>query len=387
MKAIEKIFVNYENGIYNECMSTDECKSILHDRDIYIYGCGNAGTTLTKRLQNAGYVIQGFIDNGQGKSKGTYEGIQIYRTEELYKVIEKEKPMVIIVALFSMHIYPQIKSSLENVFGLQAEIYYFTEFRKLETIFNTDLEPAFSAFMGENPEQLVLEKEKIISVYDVLEDDESKSLYCELLEFYLGKKFVDFTLLPFEEHYFAYDIYSINEEEVFVDCGAYDGDTLEIFIKNQDNKFKKYIAIEADEINCTKIQQKIDDNRVSVLNHFIADDNYVINFESTGTSYGMGGANGSSVMTKTLDELTYSDAPTFIKVNLEGYDLDAIRGASTIIKEYKPIVSVQGHHKSNHFWEIIETLKAMADDYKFYLRNYGGIIEYTFYAIPLDRLV
>ena len=62
--------------------------------------------------------------------------------------------------------------------------------------------------------------------------------------------------------------------------------------------------------------------------------------------------------------------------------------AENIIKECMPIIAAQGHHKVEHLWEIIETIESFNKSaYSFYLRNYMGIDEFTFYAIPGDRIM
>lgn len=127
-----------------------------------------------------------------------------------------------------------------------------------------------------------------------------------------------------------------------------------------------------------------------MLQRYIADRKKEINFISKGTSYSKGenSSSGETIETVTIDELAYQYKPTFLKVNIEGADVDAIKGAQRVISEFAPIIAVQGHHKVEHLWEIVEVIQGFnKKDYHFFLRNYGGISEYTFYAIPKSRLI
>lgn len=66
------------------------------------------------------------------------------------------------------------------------------------------------------------------------------------MNFYIACDIPMFTVLPFDEHYFAYDIYRKTDYEVFIDCGAFTGDTLDIFVRNNNGKYKSYVGIETD---------------------------------------------------------------------------------------------------------------------------------------------
>lgn len=59
----------------------------------------------------------------------------------------------------------------------------------------------------------------------------------------------------YEEQYFSYDIYRRIEKEIFIDCGAYNGDTFQIFRKNNFS-YEKYMLIDPDPIYIKNIAKK-----------------------------------------------------------------------------------------------------------------------------------
>lgn len=356
-------------------------------------GAGNCGTVLFHRLNAAGIPATAFIDNYGSIHGKQYCGIPIYTSKELSSKLRRDRRYICIVALLDILSFEQIKETLEQDLGKQVQVYFFTQFRAFRPVFGIDKKPEFSAYLGEDSSVLLDNRERIVSVYNLLADDQSKKCFLELLNFYISADFVRFTVLPFEEHYFAYDLYRKIDNEVFVDCGAYNGDTIDIFLKNQKGLFGRYLAIEADRVNYRKIVEKVERQgieRIDVLQRYVADRKKKISFISSGTSYGKSedSSGGETVETVTIDELAYQYKPTFLKVNIEGADVDAIKGAKKVISEYAPIVAVQGHHKAEHLWEIVEVIRGFnKKDYHFFLRNYRGIIEYTFYAIPENRLI
>lgn len=394
MKNIEEIFSDFNNNIFNRGMNSTECEKILKNNQVIIYGCGNSGTILYERLKKEKIEVSAFIDN-EGSIYGKQFGdVCVFTCEEMLLHMKQDQSYVVLVALLDILSYESIKNMILEKLNLYNNIlvFYFTQFRAYEKVFGLDKEPEFSAYLGENAEVLLENKEHIIHTYNMLDDPMSKKCYLELLNYYIVSDFIPFTVLPFREHYFAYDLYKKIKNEVFIDCGAYDGDTIDIFLENQERLYEKYIAIEADKVNYEKLLEKVSNiDNVKVIRSYISDERKEMKFYSQGVSYSRGGTKEGRedvIETITLDELVYQYKPTFLKINIEGADAAAILGAKRIIKEYKPIIAVQGHHKVQHLWEIVEIIENYSEsEYKFYLRNYMGIDEFTFYAIPPQRLI
>ena len=61
--------------------------------------------------------------------------------------------------------------------------------------------------------------------------------------------------------------------------------------------------------------------------------------------------------------------PTFIKMDIEGAEVNAIKGAKNTLMKYKPKLAISIYHKWSHRWEIPLMLKEIVPDYKFYLKK------------------
>lgn len=390
---IDELFSLYETSSLGlSRIGCEECERLLRNNRIIIYGAGNSGGVLFERLKRIGIGTVAFWDNRGSIYGEQYKGIPVYNCTGINHVVNSNLSYVVIVALFDILSYSNIKNGiLESWEGdkERLQVVYFTELREYNELFRLENEPRFSAYLGESPEYIFDHKDCILHVNHLLADEESRLVYKELFNYYLNFDFVDFTVHPFEEHYFDYTIYKRIDDEVFVDCGAYDGDTLDIFLTHN-KSFNRYLAIEADGINYSRLKKKVADinpERIQLFNEYVSDTPKEIGFSSYGTSYSNSSNEQERIFTKTLDELVFAYAPTFIKINIEGADLDAIRGSHRIIESYHPIIACQGHHRANHLWEIVEVINEYAEGkYQFFLRNYSGITEFTFYAIPLNRL-
>ena len=60
----------------------------------------------------------------------------------------------------------------------------------------------------------------------------------------------------------------------------------------------------------------------------------------------------------------------FIKLDVEGAELDVLRGATTTITRFKPILALSAYHKLDDFWTLMNFVKALNPDYEFALRHY-----------------
>ena len=90
----------------------------------------------------------------------------------------------------------------------------------------------------------------------------------------------------------------------------------------------------------------------------------------------------------SLDEELRNEMPSFLKLDIEGAEADALEGAQNIIKTFKPIIAICVYHRPPDLWQIPLFLNQLNTDYIFFLRihendGFGTVV----YAIPPDRLL
>ncbi len=87
-----------------------------------------------------------------------------------------------------------------------------------------------------------------------------------------------------------------------------------------------------------------------------------------------------------LDEIIADEAPTFIKMDIEGAEIDTILGASHIIEKYTPILAISTYHLQDHLWRLPLLVNSICSDYSYFLIPHGeNGLESVFYAIPNSR--
>ena len=88
-----------------------------------------------------------------------------------------------------------------------------------------------------------------------------------------------------------------------------------------------------------------------------------------------------------IDDLETEEPPTFIKMDIEGAELDALEGARRSIQTHRPILSICVYHKQNDLWRIPLFIHTLVEDYRLFLRPHEvDGKELVCYAVPANRL-
>ncbi len=200
--------------------------------------------------------------------------------------------------------------------------------------------------------------------------------------------------LPMQQLYFPLDLIALSSDEVFVDCGAFDGASITSFIQHSGADFRRLIALEPDPSNFQKLQKYILSLPANLKDRVVAfqiaagQKKGIAHFEVTGTVVSRVTESGEiEVGSAPLDDILQECSPTYIKMDIEGSELDALTGACETIKHADTVWAICAYHKQEDLWKIPLFIKSISDDYCFYLRRYAEECwELVCYAIPAKRI-
>jgi len=246
----------------------------------------------------------------------------------------------------------------------------------------------------ELPYRILERAGEMAPAYELLADEVSRQEFRAQIRW---RCLLDYDCLPAPhdagEMYFPDELLSLSPSEVLVDCGAFDGDSIRSFLRKTNGSFRHIYAFEPDSGNRRALDSFIEQlptgaaSNVTVLPYVLGRQNGMIGFSAEGF-VGSRVANSPAseiVECRSLDTVLADapEPPTFIKMDIEGAEPDAIIGAQETISRYRPALAICAYHRCEHLWELPKLLNKANPDYRIYLRRYAEECwETVYYAIP-----
>lgn len=247
---------------------------------------------------------------------------------------------------------------------------------------NNALDIVTPAFIGMDLEYIKENESKFEQVLNILRDEKSRETFINFLSSCLTLNSEFIRSCYSKNSYFIKEI-QLSNNEVFVDAGAFNGDTLNEFMKETNNNYKKYYAFEPDEINFEKLYLKNKNLKSVYLNKIgLSYKKGFAKFDAfEGVSSRINENGFMEVPINTIDNLC-KDA-TFIKMDIEGSEMEALIGARNVILKNKPKLAICIYHKKEHLTDIFEYIHSLIPEYNFFIRQHNkfNATELVLYAI------
>jgi FkbM family methyltransferase len=202
--------------------------------------------------------------------------------------------------------------------------------------------------------------------------------------------------------YYEDDYISLSHDEIFVDCGTNTGDTVMQFIdkmKAADKTYKKIYAFEPSTPNRAKAIERLSPCcGVTIVPKGVWSHNAELPFFDDNFRYGASSfglmqveeAKGGYVVPVTSLDIFFKEKgelPTFIKMDIEGSEKEALIGAANIIKRGKPKLAICAYHKIEDIYELPQTILGIRDDYRFALRTHANGPNYKAGYAPCEAIL
>lgn len=232
-------------------------------------------------------------------------------------------------------------------------------------------------------------KDDIARLENLLADDKSRQIWKQMIEF---RKTMNYKIHPGmePEQYFVEDIIRLNDKEVFIDCGGYDGMTSLDFMKKVKGNFRRVVIFEPDVQCLPMIRKNVPvDERIVVIPKGVWDTEKNLSFVSSGDAVshvverGVEYSQGvDTISVVSIDGCNECGDATFIKMDLEGAEQKALKGAEETIRKNKPKLAISIYHSDEDMLEIIDYIHKLIPEYKLYVRNHSnGWIDTVVYAV------
>lgn len=338
------------------------------DKPIIIYCMSTAGLNMYRMLKLEGINVIGFSDsNVENKSK-LFCGLPVFSVEDLKKMDTVTIVIATQILKYKREILDKL-STLNNAVVLAwGDVYGPGEYDTfhMEKVIETD-------------------KDIITRVSSKLQDNMSRITFDNLIKYRLTN---DTNLIEeiYEKSHPQYfpdkSIIKLSEDEIFVDAGAYDGMTSLEFINQVNDKYRKIYLMEPDELMWTIAKEmitlkEIKNAEVVKAGAFSSDGIIGFNINSSRGSSFISDNGSCEIKTISIDSMLAGQEATYIKMDIEGVELEAIKGARKTIDKYMPKLAISIYHKEDDLWKIPWYILNNWPDYKIWMRHYTDITTET----------
>lgn len=352
---------------------------------VVLFGCGNLGRQANSALRGIGIVPLAFSDNNQARWGSQVDGLEVLppiKAVELYG-----RNATFLVTIWNvLHWYHETSVQLSGYGADQVAPYVLVHWRFPEIF--------LPFLLNDLPHKLYEERDAVLTAAGIWADQASQSTYEASVKMRAVGDLIHLPGRPDENTYFPRDMFHLRLDDSLLDCGAFDGDAVRQALDAAGGNTGQIHAIEADSISFARLRQFVDTlppgarERIHLYQCAVGGERGTIRFESSGRVDSKISDKGELVDIYPIDEL-FRDIPlTFIKMEIEGAEYDALHGASKVIQRDRPILAICVYHTQNDIWRIPLLMREMLPEHKLFLRAYEGDgFQTVAYAVPPQRMI
>jgi FkbM family methyltransferase len=371
-------------ALQRERSAFDELASPFEER-LVLFGAGGFGRRTLAGLRRVGIEPLAFADNDRRLWGSSVNGVRVVSPQDAAR--EFGRSAAFVVTIWNGQGSDRMADRIRQLTGLGCQKAMPAGF-----LFWKYAEVFLPYYPLDLPHKLLMRADEVRKVFHLCSDGASRREFLAQIAFRLLLDYDSLGSPGREEHYFPKDLFSLSPNEVLVDCGAFDGDTILSFVRQQGVEFSRILAFEPDPLNWPKLQETVaalPDNvrgKVTCSKQAVGAHTGKVQFDSTGTDLSATGAGAISVECVTLDDALKSHTPTMIKFDIEGAELDALAGGRRTIKQNLPLLAVSTYHQQSHLWEIPLAIADVSTQYNYALRPHGVEgWDLVWYALPPNR--
>ena len=353
------------------------------DAPIALYGAGNLGRMAGEFLDTVGRPFELVIDrNAAGLRNDPYWWA--HKVLDLEDVPDEVRQNHVVLVTVATAAYAPVEQALREAgFAHVVPFYDFAEgFRDIHPLSNGWFARAFTE----------LDLRMTRRVLDGFADNVSRAHHLQFLAWRRLRREWTFEGAPVTggDRFFIPEVTAaLGDDEVFIDAGAHQGTVVEGFSDRVNGQFRRIVAVEPDAANRERLKAFVEntmagDNRIAIFDCALGSDTGEARFHS-----GLGYASQISATGKDVVRVEMLDTlgpASFLKLHLEGGELEALKGARELLRRDRPIVAATVYHNDDGIWRTPLWLMETLVDYRFLFRLHswcgtGAVV----YAVPEER--
>ncbi len=336
-------------------------------RPIFLYGMGDGAMKILSVFKQYHIPVAGIFASDEFVRGHSFAG---YRVHKLSEIEEQVDDFVIVLAFAAG--YPELFTYLQKL-------------SRKHTLYAPDV-PVIGN--GLFTYQYFLEHlQECNAVYQMLADEESRRIYINILQYKISGNIHYLETTHSRPEKIFRQVLKPSRNETFIDLGAYNGDTIREFLNYTHQKYYFIYAVEPDKRNFKKLTKYIQEQNlkyISAYNCAVWCKETQLPFQASSGRQSSLSSHGQLIDTISVDTLSETQRPTFIKMDVEGFEREALWGAAQTIRRYSPKLSVSIYHRTEDIFEIPLFIQKLNPHYQFYIRQrlYIPAWDTNLYAIP-----
>ncbi len=211
--------------------------------------------------------------------------------------------------------------------------------------------------------------ENIKKAHELFADEQSRKAYIDIINFRLtGKPEILRRCETSREEVFS-KIIMLNNQEDYVDLGAYDGDTIQEFLNNTKSCYSTITAFEPDKKNMKKLKRGFGNLRdCRLLEYASWSRDCEMKFSGRGGRMSCIDEKGDIIEARAVDSVC--EIASYIKMDVEGAEYETLIGCKETIKRCKPALAVSAYHRVGDIFTLPLLISELCPEYKIYLRHH-----------------
>ena len=354
---------------------------------VVLAGAGRLGADIGECLLRSGVNVLAFADNDPRSHGTTKAGLPVMSSADAARRYGRRALFIVTIWNYE-HSYVETERHLRSL-GCGS----ITPWVPVAWAFGDALLPRYAAGL---PSTVLAHREDVLSQADVWADDKSAEVYRQQVAWRLSGDFADLGEVD-PDQYFTADVVRPVADEVFVDCGAFVGDSLIDFVRWAP-AFRAAHAFEPDEVGFAALRATVNGLAPEIRSaHSSPPTCHGLRAAAADCSMAMARVGASSrkpqattglqeVETVRLDDILGAEPVTFIKMDVEGAERESLIGATGLIRDQAPLLAISAYHLQDDLWELPRLIRSLAPDHLLYLRPHRyDSFDCVLYAVPPHR--